>query len=296
MRILISGASGFIGSAVGPSLASQGHQVTRLVRREPGANEVRWDPDSGTVDAEGVEGFDAVVHLASIPWSGRWTPEFKQRARANRLYTNALIARTLAARKHKPNILVCASGQGIYAPAGDEILTEQSPSGGAFLARLQCDGEAATAPASAAGIRVVHLRIPMVIGVPHIRGGISRAGSGRQWMSWVGREELAGILQHVLLTDALVGPVNATSPNPLRNAEFMATVNRMLGTRGFPLPALLVRLTMGEMGQEFMLASRRLAPRRLLDSGYRFRFPALKEALRHELAARAKPDNSQSQD
>ncbi len=284
MRILISGASGFVGSVVSPYLAGQGHQVAHLVRREPGANEVRWNPDDGAIDAEGLEGFDGVVHLASAPWPARWTAQAKQIVRANRLAANGLLARTLAACKEKPAVLVCASGQGIYPSSGDEILTEASPTGGTFLARLQCDGEAATAPASAAGIRVVHLRIPSVIGVPNIRSGMSRAGSGRQWISWVGRDELASIIQHVLMTDAITGPVNPVSPNPLRNAEFMATVNRALGARGFPLPSLLVRLMMGEMGEEFFLSSRRIEPRRLLDSGYQFRFPRLEEALRHELA------------
>lgn len=285
MRILISGASGMIGSAVAPYLAGQGHEVVRLVRRAPGTGEVRWDPDAGTIDTAGLEGFDGVVHVASMTWNGRWTSDFKKRIHDNRIRTNSLLAGTLAARERKPQVLVCASGQGIYAPSDDEILTEDSPVGGDFLARLQCAGEAATASASAAGIRVVHLRIPTVVGGTNVRGGIGRAGSGRQWMSWVARDELASIVQHVLATDVLVGPVNATSPNPLRNAEFMAVLNRTLHKPGLPMPAFLVRLLMGEMGEAFILASRRLEPCQLLATGYPFRYPELAVALRHELGA-----------
>ena len=217
-------------------------------------------PDAGTIDAAGLSDLDGVVHVASMSWNSRWTSGFKKRIYDNRIRTNSLLAEVLAARKRRPEVLVCASGQGIYPSSGDEILTENSPTGGDFLAHLQCDGEAATAPASAAGIRVVHLRIPMVVGGANIRGGIGRAGSGRQWMSWVSRDELASIVEYVLMNRDLVGPVNPTSPQPLRNAEFMAMVNHALHKRGLPLPAFLVRLMMGEMGEAFMLASRRLEP------------------------------------
>ncbi len=287
MRILISGSSGLVGSAAVPYLASQGHEVVRLVRRAPGAGEVQWDPDANTIDAAGLDGFDGVVHVASMPWAGRWTPEFKQRIRDNRMRTNCLLAETLAARKHKPQVFICASGQGIYPPSGDEVLTEDSPIGTDFLAQLQRDGEAATVPASAAGIRVVNLRIPSVVGGPGIRGGIGRAGNGQQWMSWVARDELPSIIEHVLMTDAVVGPVNPVSPNPLRNAEFMAIVNRVLRKPGLPMPAFLIRLLLGEMGEAFILSSRRLVPRKLLATSYQFRFPELEVAVRHELAAQA---------
>lgn len=284
MRILISGTSGMIGSAVAPYLASQGHDVVRLVRRSPSDAEVQWDPDAGTIDSARLEGFDGVVHVASMSWNGRWTPDFKQRIRANRVRTNSLLAESLAACRRKPQVLVCASGQGIYPSSGDDILTEEGPVGGDFLAQLQCAGEAATAPASAAGIRVVHLRIPMVVGGTSIRGGISHAGNGRQWMSWVARDELASIVEYVLMTDVLVGPVSSASPYPLRNAEFMAIVNRVLHKSGLPLPAFMARILMGEMSEAFLLASRRLAPHRLLETGYQFRFAELDAALHHELA------------
>jgi uncharacterized protein (TIGR01777 family) len=288
MRILIAGVGGLIGSAVAPFLAGQGHTMLRLVRRAPGADEVRWDPDAGTIDAAGLEGFDAVVHVASLP-QAMWTPEFKHRMRANRIGATGLLAGALAGCEHKPGVLVCASGQGIYAPAGDTILTEQCPPGTDYLARVQREGEAATAPACDAGIRVVHLRLPTVVGWAGLRAFapiIRRLGDGRQWFSWVARDELPSIVQHALLTSSLSGAVNAASPNPVRNEAFFVARGRASGRRPLlPLPAFVLRLMLGEMADALALASRRLAPRRLLETGYRFCFPEIEDALRHELAA-----------
>jgi uncharacterized protein len=286
MRVLIAGSSGMIGSVVAPFLACQGHEVIRLVRRVPGAGEVRWDPDAGVIDSAGLEGFDGVVQLATMPWPMRWTAKSKQHMRDNRIGANGLLARTLAGCKRKPQVLMCASGMGIYSPSGETVLTEESPLGTDFLAHLQCDGEAATASASAAGIRVVNLRIPAVLGGPNLKRNSGRLGSGRQWSSWVSRDELACIVEHVLLTGTLVGPLNPVSPNPVRNAEFSATASRVLGRRpGLPIPAFVLRLLMGEMADALLLASRRIEPRKLLASGYRFRYPQLEDALRHELEA-----------
>jgi uncharacterized protein (TIGR01777 family) len=268
-------------------MIENGHEVTQLVRRAPGPGEIWWNPDSGEIDTAGLDGFDGVVHLASMPWPMRWTVKAKQAIRANRLGTNRLLAESLAKCKHKPQVLICASGMGYYPSSGDTVLTEDSPAGMSFLASLQHDGEAATAPASEAGIRVVHLRIPPVLNESALQQGIMRAGSGQQWVSWVGMDELASIIDFALVTESLVGPVNAVSPNPLRKADFAAAVAQALGRKsGFSLPGFLVHLLMGEMGDEFILASRRICPQRLLDAGYRFRFPELGEALRHELQHR----------
>jgi len=288
MKILIAGASGMIGSTLAQYLAEQGHEISRLVRRAAGAGEVRWDPDTGTIDAAGLEGFDAVVHLASMPWPVRWTSEFKKQMYANRIGTNRLLAEALAGCKRKPGVLVCASGMGIYPSSGDQVITEDSTVGTDFLAHLQRDGEAAAGQASTAGIRVVNLRIPAVMGGPAIRRNVGRMGDGRQWSSWVSRDELASIVQHVLVTDDLVGPVNPVSPKPVRNAEFAATLSHALGSKpGMPLPAFLLRLMLGEMAEALILASRRIEPRRLLATGYPFRYPELEEALRHELEVTA---------
>ena len=288
MRILVSGSSGMIGSVTAPYLAGQGHEVVRLVRCSPSTGAVRWDPDAGTIDAAGLEGFDGVVHLASMPWPARWTDGAKAQIRANRLATNGLLARTLAGCTHRPRVLVCASGMGIYPSSGDQIITEESPLGASWLANLQRDGEAATEPASLAGIRVVNLRIVPVLGSAGIQRGTSRFGDGRQWMSWVGRDELARIIHHVLVTDTVEGPVNPASPEPVRNAEFAATAARMLGRKPGPaMPAFVLRLLLGEMADEFVLASRRMAPRKLLASGYQFSYPHLDAALGHELGGAA---------
>jgi len=284
MRTLIAGASGLIGSKVAGYLESQGHVVVRLVRRTPGAGEVLWDPVAGTIDGPGLEGFDYVVHLASMPWPVRWTSGFKKQIRANRLGTNSLLAETLAARARKPSVLVCASGMGIYPPSGEQILTEVSPTGTSFLANLQRDGEAATLPASKMGVRVVHLRIPPVLHAAAIRRGTSRIGDGRQWVSWVGLDEMASIIEFALTTEALQGPVNPVSPTPMRNADFATAVSQALGKEpGGSMPAFLVRLLMGEMGEELMLASRRIQPAKLLAAGYLFRFPELGQAVQHEM-------------
>jgi uncharacterized protein len=288
MKILIAGSSGMVGSAVTRHLIECGYEITRLVRRTPGPGEVWWNPDSGEIDRSGLEGFDGIVHLATMPWPMRWTGKAKQRIRANRMMTNRLLAESLAVCERKPQVLICASGMGYYPPSGDSVLTEDSPAGTSFLARLQQDGEAATTPASEAGIRVVHLRIPPVLGGPAVQRAGIKAGDGQQWMSWVGRDELASIIEFALVNGTLSGPINAVSPNPLRNVEFATASARALGKNsGSAMPAFIVRLVMGEMGEEFILASRRMAPARLLAAGYPFRFPELEAALRHELGRAA---------
>jgi uncharacterized protein len=284
MKILIAGSNGMIGSAVTRHLTECGHEVVRLVRHTPAPGEVWWDPDAGEIDTAGLEGFDGVIHLATMPWPMRWTAKAKQRIHANRLATNRLLAESLAGCAHKPRVLICASGMGYYPSSGDAVLTENSPAGTSFLASLQQAGEAAAAPASKAGIRVVHLRIPMVMGGAALQRVGFQAGDGQQWTSWVGRDELASIIEFALTTEDLAGPVNAVSPNPLRNAEFATASTRALGLKsGSIMPALLVRLIMGEMGEEFLLASRRIQPGKLLAADYQFRFPELEQALRHEM-------------
>ena len=284
MKILIAGTSGMIGSAVVPYLESQGFELRRLVRRAAGAGEVQWDPDAGSIDAAGLEGLDGVVHLASMRWPARWTSKAKEQIYTNRIQTNGLLAKTLASCRRKPQVLICASGMGIYPPSGDQILTEDSPAGTDFLARLQWDGEATTAPASTAGIRVVNLRIPGVLGGANLNRNMGRMGSGRQWASWVSRDELASIVAYALMNDTLSGPVNPVSPNPVSNAEFAETLSHALGRKPGPsMPAFLLRLMLGEMADALILASRRIIPARLLEAGYVFRFSELEVALTHEL-------------
>jgi uncharacterized protein (TIGR01777 family) len=218
-------------------------------------------------------------------WPFRWTRKAKEELRANRVATYRLLAESLAACVRKPRVLVCASGIGVYPSAGDQILTEDTLPCSSFLSTVDRAGESATAAAEAAGIRVVHLRIPQVMGGLALKYVGFRAGDGQQWMSWIGRDELASIVEFTLTNESLRGPVNAVSPNPSRNAEFAMTATRALGFKpGGVMPNFIVRLVMGEMGEEFALASRRAQPAKLLAAGYHFRFPDLADALRHEKA------------
>lgn len=283
MKILIAGSHGMVGTAVTHLLAERSYDVVRLVRSTAGPGEIWWDPDTEKIDATGLEGFDGVIHLATMPWPMRWTNKAKQKMRANRLMMNGLLAKSLAKCAHKPGVLICASGMGYYPSSGDTILTEDSPAGTSFVATLQKDGEAVTAPASEAGIRVVHLRIPPVIGGSALQRVGFQAGDGKQWVSWIGRDELASIIEFALRTPSLGGPVNAVSPNPVCNAEFARVATQALNQKsGGVMPAFVVRMVMGEMGEEFLLASRRIQPAKLLAAGYTFCYPELEDALRHE--------------
>ncbi len=296
MKILIAGSHGMIGAVVARHLAERGHDIVRLVHGKPQEGELHWDPDHAEIDARQLEGFDAVIHLATMTMPFRWSASAKKAMLANRLAMNALLARTLARCEHKPRVLIYASGVGTYAASAEDTLTEDSPVGTSFLSRLDLDGEAAMAPAVEAGIRVVALRLPMVIGGARLLQIGFQAGEGRQWMSWIGLDEVASIVEFALHTEALCGPVNAASPEPLRNAEFAAAACEALEQKcGGAMPALLVRLIMGEFGEEMFLASRRAYPAKLLAAGYRFRFPDLASAVRHEKALYAPLNKNQKQ-
>jgi uncharacterized protein (TIGR01777 family) len=284
MRILIAGAGGLIGSAVTQHLAREGYELVHLVRCEPGQGEVYWDPQAGKIDNKALDNLDGAVHLASMPWPTRWTAKTRRSILDNRLVTNRLIAESLASQPHKPSVLICASGMGYYPSSGDQIITEDSPPGTSFLANLQHQGEQATHSASEAGIRVVHLRIPPVLVAKSIPRSIHPIGNGRQWMSWISRDELASIIQFVLSHASLTGGINPVSPNPVRNAEFATVAARVQGRKtGLTIPAFLLHLMLGEMVDELILASRRMLPQRLLEAGYTFRYAELEQAMRHEI-------------
>ena len=232
MRFLIAGAGGMIGSTVAAYLASRGHMIVSLMRHEPGIDEMAWDPDLDTIEAEKLEAFDGVVHVASLP-QARWTPTFIKRWRDNHVGTNRLLAETLAKGERKPRVLVCASAQGIYAPSNENILTEDSPLGTDYLAELLRDGEEATAPAFDEGIRVVHLRIPTVLSrasLAAMSSNIRQLGSGRQWFSWIARDEMGRIVEHTLVTDTIAGPVNATNPKPCTRSQALHADARISAT------------------------------------------------------------------
>jgi len=295
MRVLVSGASGLVGSALVPELEGAGHSVVRLVRRAPAANEVRLDPAidpplATPAESGKPEGFDAVVHLAGESIAGRWTAAKKTRIRESRVQGTRMLASALARSNPHPRVMVCASAIGIYGDRGDEVLREESAPGSDFLSEVGKEWEAATAPASRVGIRVVSLRIGVVLSrrggalgrmlTPFRMGAGGRIGSGRQWMSWITLDDIVGVIQHVLAADSLRGPVNTVAPNPATNAQFTRALGQALHRPAiFPLPAFMVRLMFGEMGEALLLGSQRVDCGKLVASGFRFRHPELKPAL-----------------
>jgi uncharacterized protein len=296
MLVAVTGASGLIGTALVRRLHAEGHQVLRLTRSRPSElDQIRWDPKRGELDPDVLAKADAVVHLAgrNLGAQLRWTAGFKRDLLRSRVEGTSLVARTLAGLAG-PRVLVCASGVGYYGSRGDEPLTEASSGGSGFLADGVRQWEAAADPARAAGLRVVHLRTGPVqdaagAGLPKqalmFRLGVGgRFGSGRQWLSWISLDDIAGAYLHALTHEELHGPVNAVAPNPVTNAEFTATLARVLHRPAvLHAPAFALRLVLGEVADEMLLVSQRARPTRLLESGYRFRFPELEPALRHTL-------------
>jgi uncharacterized protein (TIGR01777 family) len=237
MNVLISGATGLIGSALIPELEGGGHQITRLTRSPGSGGDVGWDPEAGEIDASRLEGHDAVVHLAGENiGEGRWTPEKKRLIRESRTKGTRLLAETIAGLPEPPHVMVSASAVGYYGDRGDELLREDSGPGSDFLAEVCKAWEAAADPAREAGIRVVHLRNGIVLStkggalgrtLPIFRlGGGGRIGSGRQWWSWIALDDVVGVIVHALTDDSVDGPVNVGSPNPLTNAEYTRSWGR----------------------------------------------------------------------
>ncbi len=297
MKVLITGSSGLIGSALIPFLVEGGHHVTRLVRArpKPDGDEVRWDPEKGEVDRDGFEGLDAVVHLAGENIAGgRWTVGRKAKIRSSRVEGARLLCEALAGLERPPEVLVSASAIGYYGDRGDEVLTEESPPGAGFLAEVCREWEAASGPADRAGMRVVRLRIGIVLSdrggalakmlLPFRLGLGGRIGGGGQYMSWIALDDVVGAIHHAMITEALRGPVNAVGPSPVVNLEFTKTLGRVIRRPTiFPLPAFAARLALGEMADALLLASTRVEPARLVGAGYVFRHPELEAALRHLL-------------
>ncbi len=294
MNVLISGATGLIGSALVPELEANGHTVTRLSRSGSGADTVRWDPSAGTIDGD-LEGTEAVVHLAGESIAqGRWSPDKKRRILDSRVQGTRLLAERIAALSAPPKVMVSTSAVGYYGDRGDEVLTEESGPGEDFLARVCREWEAAAEPARRAGIRVVHPRLGIVLSpeggalgttLPIFKlGGGGKIGSGRQWWSWVALDDVVGSTVHALTDEGVEGPVNVGSPNPMTNAEYTKVLGKVLGRPTvLPLPAPAARIMLGEVADALLLASQRMRPARLQDTGYAFRHPQLEGALRHLL-------------
>ena len=297
MRVLVSGSSGLIGSAVCDALTARGDDVVRLVRRTAGAGEIRWDPVAGALDASALTGLDAVVHLAGAGIGDRrWTTARRHEIVASRVRSTEVLARALADMAKPPGVLVNASAVGVYGDRGDEELTEESSPGTGFLAELCLSWEAATEPASAAGVRVVRIRSGVVLAaqggalarqVPLFRLGIGgRLGNGRQWVSWITLRDEVAVILRALDDGTLAGACNATAPEPVTNR----VLTRALGTAlhrptvaAVPAAALKVALGTG-VATEVVLASQRALPARLEHAGFSFRDPDITGALAWALA------------
>jgi uncharacterized protein len=303
MRILVTGSSGLIGSALVPFLNAGGHRVIRLIRSQsqtPTSGESwGWDPERGTLLAAGREEPDAVVHLAGENIAGgRWTERRKALIRESRVRGTRVLVDLIGRRSPPPKVLVCASAIGYYGDRGDEILREESAPGSGFLPDVCREWEAACQPAADKGIRVVNLRIGVVLSpaggalakmlTPFKWGAGGVIGSGGQYMSWIALDDVVSAIQAALTHDSLRGPVNGVAPNAVTNRDFTRTLGRVLSRPTlFPMPAFAARLALGEMADALLLASARVVPVRLLESGFVFRYPDLEGALRHLLKSAA---------
>jgi uncharacterized protein (TIGR01777 family) len=293
LKILLTGSHGLIGSSLRRALPADGHEVFALVRAppRPGAAEVQWDPASKFIDRAGLTGLDGVVHLAGENLAGgRWTAARKQRFRMSRVEATAFLCQTLAELARPPKVLLSASAVGYYGDRGPDWLTEESPPGAGFLARLCRDWEGATAPAAAVGMRVAHLRFGIVLSreggalakmlLPFKLGLGGPLGQGSQFWSWIEIRDALAAIRHLLNSSSLAGPVNLVAPQPVTQREFAKALGRSLGRPAFlPVPAWALRLLLGEMADAALLASARVVPARLVAAGFRFRYPELPSAL-----------------
>ena len=291
MKVAVTGASGLIGSALVPALRARGHEVVRLVRRAPSApDEVRWDPAAGTVDLAGLQGIDAVVHLAGAGVGDkRWTEAYKKEIRDSRVQGTTTIAQAMASLDPRPKVLVCGSAIGYYGDTGDRAVTEESPQGAGFLADVVADWEASAKPAVDAGIRVPFARTGLVVSskggawkrlLPIFRLGVGgKVGSGKQYWSFISlRDEVAALIA-LLEDERYRGPVNLTAPNPVTNAEVTAAMGRVLGRPTvLPVPAFAIKAALGEFSQD-VLGSQRVLPQVLEGDGFNWSDPTIDQAI-----------------
>src|SRR2546430_3875042 len=304
MKILVTGSSGLVGTALTRALASAGHTVCRLVRPQSAGGEgakegfaVAWNPASEELGGAGV-GADAVVNLAGASIAdGRWTAGRKALLRSSRIDTTRALVNALARMNARPNVLVSASAVGIYGDRGDETLTEESKPGTDFLARVAQEWEAEAMKAEVLGIRVVVARFGIILAreggallkmmLPFKIGAGGKLGSGRQWMSWVTLEDVVGILRFAIENSSPRGAINVVAPQPVQNFEFTKVLAKTMHRPAlFPAPAFALRLALGEMADALLLSSQRVAPQALEKLGYRFLHADLSSALVTILAAR----------
>lgn len=295
-HIVISGASGLVGQSLAPFLTTAGHRVSTLVRQTPrNRDEIRWNPGAGQIDMAALEGVDCVVHLAGENVAGgSWTPRRKAAIRNSRVEGTRLLSQTLARLAVPPKTLISASAIGYYGDRGDEVMTEHSNAGTGFLADICREWESETRHAVDMGIRVVNVRIGIVLSpgggalgkllTPFSLGAGGVVGAGTQYMSWIALDDLIGLIHFAMFTESLRGPLNATAPAPVTNADFTRELGQVLHRPTvLPLPEFAVRALFGEMGQTLLLGGVRVEPRAALNAGFEFLHPTLEGALRAEM-------------
>lgn len=293
-QVLITGVSGLVGSELAKRFASQGVAFSALLRRgrQPGVSGLLWDPYHFEFrdDMRRLNGTRAAIHLAGDNvGSGRWTPEKKRRIRDSRVQTTRSLVELLSRLDQRPEVLICASATGFYGDRAEQTLTEKSSSGEGFLAEVCQEWEAEAETAVKLGIRVVSLRFGVILAakggalakmLPLFRVGMGgRLGDGQQWMSWISLPEVVRIVERCMADTQLHGPVNAVA-NPVTNREFTSVLAGHLHRPAvFPAPAFALRMAMGEMADATILASTRVIPEKLLQSGFVFEYPTLSQAL-----------------
>ena len=295
MRIAISGASGLLGKDLLPYLSGQGHKTFKLVRhRSAKDDEIFWNPESGEIQAEKLEGMDAIIHLAGESVAHVWTRETKQKIRSSREKGTGLLANTIANLQKKPAVFVCASAVGYYGDRGNEAINEDSAPGKGFLADVCQLWESAAEPARQAGVRTANLRFGVILSPkggalkqmlpPFQMGAGGNLGHGKQYFSWISLTDAVRAVYFATVTESIVGAVNAVAPKPVTNAEFTKALGRVLHRLTiFPVPASAARMIFGEMADEMLLSGARVFPKKLQEAGFRFEYPDIEAALRHEL-------------
>lgn len=294
MKIVVSGSTGLIGSALTKALPAEGHAITRLVRPggPVGAGTIAWNPDAGVLDASALENIDAIVHLSGQNLaSAKWTAENKKKLLDSRVRSTRLLCGRLKQLKQPPRLFITASAIGYYGNRGDEELTERNGPGTGFLAELTHEWERASEVLNDGSIRLVRLRLGVVLA--SLGGALPRMikpfkfglggtiGSGRQYMSWIGLDDVVGVIRFVLENERIRGPVNAVAPTAVTNREFTRILAGVLKRPAFAVvPTFALRLLYGEMADETLLSSTRVIPKALLDSGYTYIDSDLREALK----------------
>ncbi len=294
MDILITGSNGLVGRTLIPFLTTGGHKVRRLVRSKPsGTDEFQWDPQSGQVDPAALDGVDAVIHLAGEGIADRrWSPAQKERIRKSRVEGTRHLVAAINKSSHKPKTFISASAIGIYGEGGNDVLDENSSPGTGFLADVCKEWEAESNQIEA--VRSVQMRFGVILAagggalakmlLPFKLGAGGKLGDGKQWMSWVALDDVIGAIHHALITDEISGPVNVVAPQPVRNDEYTRTLGSVLNRPTIlPMPGFAARLAFGEMADALLLSSQRVLPTRLEAAQFKFHYPDLESALRHQL-------------